>query len=86
MSEMRLTECRGCGAKIGFLKNPRTGKWMPVNPERVTGVDAPDDGVLIAENGAVLRGVLPEDVGYVPHWSTCPVAGDFRRGRPSRSD
>lgn len=76
---MKLTECRGCGAKIGFIET-KTGKWLPINPEPVDANSCNPGDRLVGEDGIVFT-VQSEsnEYGYVPHWATCPDAAKFVR-------
>ena len=81
-----MARCRGCGAEIDWIRT-RAGKNMPVDPEPV--FVAVDDGseVFVTDEGEVIHGrAVPTndgsaEVAFVSHWSTCPVAGQFRRKR-----
>ena len=81
-----MARCKGCGAEIDWIKT-RAGKNMPVDPEPV--FVAVDDGndVFVTDEGEVIHGrEIPAndgsaEVAFVPHWATCPVAGQFRRKR-----
>lgn len=87
---MKTTSCRGCGAQIGFVKN-EAGKYFPVDPDLVT----PEDidvlrGTLITEDGILIR-FTPDDAefvepAYVPHWTTCPNAKEFRKAKTKPHD
>ena len=58
--------CRGCGAYIEWWITPR-GKKMPMSVKEVRERESP-----IASIKEILR---------IPHWTDCPNAGDFRKGR-----
>lgn len=59
--------CKACGALIKWV-DTATSKKMPLNAE-------PFKAVQVKEGiGQVI------DV-YMPHWATCPKAGQFRRAR-----
>lgn len=81
-----MARCRGCGAEIDWIRT-RAGKNMPVDPEPV--FVAVDDGsdVFVSDEGEVIHGrTVPAndgtaEVAFVPHWATCPEAGQFRRKR-----
>jgi len=63
--------CRGCQAPIEWWVTPK-GKKMPMS---VLALDA---------NREVIKGAsLTRPVEFVrrPHWSDCPNAADFRRGK-----
>lgn len=85
-----MAMCRGCGARIDWIKM-KTGKMMPVDPEAVMVIEGEGREVFVTDEGETISGrrALPEEedmglrVGFVPHWSTCRRAGDFRRGRGS---
>jgi len=73
--------CRKCPARIRFCKTA-DGKWMPIDAE-----PNPDGNLVLDghdEDGNPLVRVADlftaaDAVRYMPHWSTCPVAGEFRR-------
>lgn len=60
---------------------------MPVDPEPVFVVEGAGKDRFVTDEGEVILGrrALPEEesldlpVAFVPHWKTCPNAGDFRR-------
>ena len=62
---------------------------MPVDPEPVFVVEGGGNERFVTDEGEVITGRVarPEEenpalpVGFVPHWKTCPNAGDFRRNR-----
>ena len=61
--------CSACDADMVFLKTKR-GKWMPVN---------------VVPTNNTLRGPTAGEINFVygehqPHFTTCPCAGEFRRG------
>jgi hypothetical protein len=75
-----MATCKKCGARIRFIKT-RRGKYMPVDPERVTVDDADTGTLLISDEGEVVRvGFEETEVqdGFVSHFATCPNADDFR--------
>lgn len=56
----------GCMAEIEFVKNPKTGKLMPVEPRKVW---------VFTEDGKMVK-------GRICHFSTCPAAEKFSRKGP----
>jgi hypothetical protein len=66
---MNTKKCK-CGAEIGFIKM-KSGKAMPVDAEPVK--------AIVTERGEMggLYGNM-QDV-YIPHWSTCPLAAEFKK-------
>ena len=66
-----MSLCRGCGSQIEWIKTT-AGRNMPVDPEPVFVIEG--DGRDRPEEESR---ELP--VAFVPHWKTCPNAGDFRR-------
>lgn len=50
-----------CKAEIEFVKNPKSGKMMPVEPKRVW---------ILTDDGQIVK-------GRVCHFSTCPGANKF---------
>jgi hypothetical protein len=91
---MAASQCKGCKGQIRWITTPN-GKHMPVDPEHLTEWvtdEAKIEGArkisLLTSDGKVLeRGYLAtvltpgsrEIRGFVPHWSTCPQAHDFKR-------
>lgn len=81
-----MSRCRGCGASIDWITTT-AGKPMPVDPEPVFVVEGAGKDRFVTDEGEVILGrrARPEEeshdlpVAFVPHWKTCPNAGDFRR-------
>lgn len=80
-----MANCKGCGAKIIWIQTAN-GKSIPCNPIKVV-YWAQKGGKerIVTPNGKVIACAFGGDekditgLGYVPHWSTCPKAKDFRR-------
>ena len=75
-------KCKGCGADIKFIKT-KSGKFIPcdMKPVRITKLGE-SKYMFVLSDGTIVRGFSdPEGwaIGYVPHWSTCPAASDFKR-------
>lgn len=79
--------CKGCGRPIEWVRTAN-GKMMPVDPQLV-GIRLLDGGseMLITIDGETVRGRRCDpdadhlyNVGYVPHWPTCPARDHFKRG------
>lgn len=77
--------CKGCGAKIIWIKTI-SGKSMPCDADAVTYWEKHGAaGKIITPNGQVIScefsgdNITATGIGYVPHWSTCPAAGRFRK-------
>ena len=82
-----MAKCRGCGRTIIWIRT-QAGKSMPCDPEQVTywkKVKAAEK--VVTANGEVCSCAFegnPQEatgIGYVPHWATCPKAGEFQRSR-----
>lgn len=81
-----MSVCKGCGASIDWITTT-AGKSMPVDPEPVFVIVGDGADRFVTDEGEVILGrrALPEEesadltVAFVPHWKTCPNAGDFRR-------
>lgn len=81
-----MSYCRGCGREIEWIRTT-AGKNMPVDPEPVFVIESDGTNRFVTDDGAVIIGRcatreeesrdLP--VAFVPHWKTCPNAGEFRR-------
>lgn len=82
---MAKSYCRGCGAEIIWVKT-EAGKNMPCDPGLVPFREAAG----AKERAITMRGKVVccelrptrgpvTDFGYIPHFSTCPQAGKFRR-------
>lgn len=83
---MNKSTCHGCGARIVFIKMV-SGKYMPCDPAPVYYVrDSRGKDVIVLGCGITVSGSIvkdpsrPCDVGYRPHWATCPKAKSFKRG------
>ena len=77
---IKMAKCKGCGQDIIWI-----GK-MPCDPDPVTYWQKPKaKGKIVTPNGEVISCEFFGDpqsatgIGYVPHWATCPKAGEFRR-------
>ena len=77
--------CRGCGAWIKWFTTT-AGKAMPCDDKPVlykVKIGGPQK--IVTPYGDVISCEIVEDrkiadgQGYVPHWSTCPNANDFRK-------
>ncbi len=78
-------KCRGCGAKIVWVKTP-AGKNMPCNPGLVPYREEykGKDKVVTMGGEVVSCRTFPAygpvtDMGYIPHFATCPNAKQFSR-------
>jgi len=68
--EKTMTTCKGCGAKIKFIKMV-SGKSMPVDLEpekRIVKANTAPDGYRFKMVDA-----------FTPHWATCPKAAQFKK-------
>lgn len=80
--------CKGCGRPIIWIMSPG-GKMIPCDPTEVLYWKRQKArGKIVTRNGEVVScdleaGIMeqPTGVGYVPHWATCPVAGQFKKER-----
>lgn len=79
-----LDTCRGtdCGARIRWVPTP-AGKSMPLDVD-----PTPDGNVEIVDGLAIVHnepggGLVPFE-GWMPHFATCPNAGDFYRPKGRR--
>lgn len=81
-----MSYCRGCGREIEWIRTT-AGKNMPVDPELVFVIESDRTDRFVTDDGAVIigrRATCEEEsrdlpVAFVPHWKTCPNAGEFRR-------
>lgn len=82
-----MAKCKGCGAEIIWIMSP-AGKAIPCDPGVVYYSLARGgfNDTVVLKNGHVITKCSIEDnperadgIGYVPHWATCPAAGQFRR-------
>lgn len=80
-----MAKCKSCGAEIVWIKTT-AGKNMPCDAKPVPftyRLGAKDK--VVTKNGEVLPADIspdePEEMGYIPHWATCPRADKHRRGR-----
>lgn len=65
--------CKSCGAAVVFAQHA-SGKWSPFDAQ-------PDPrGDWVIEDGRVRKAdPLLDRVRYLPHWSTCPQAKQWRK-------
>ncbi len=79
-----MAKCRSCGAEILFIKTAG-GKMTPVNAEPVRfNYQLGAKGRVVTGNGEVLPADIREDGeerGWISHFSTCPDADKFRKGK-----
>lgn len=86
---MNKATCRGCGARIVWIKTP-AGKAMPCDPSPVYyKADPEGKDRIVTTRGEVVActittGADATDAGYRPHWATCPQADHFKRGGQRR--
>lgn len=80
-----MGKCKGCGREIIWIMTP-SGKAMPCDPDEVVYWEKRGaKGKVVTPNGAIIscefEGLANTEtgIGYVPHWATCPVAGQFKR-------
>ena len=75
-----MSQCKGCGKEIKFIKTP-LNKFMPVDVEEIT-IGKDNKGLsLVRENGIVEHQPALGTHGYIPHWSTCPNAKEFKKSK-----
>ena len=80
-----MAKCKGCGATIVWIKT-LGGKSIPCDPDLVMYWEKEKaKGKVVTPNGEVLSCEFDGDLekatglGYVSHWSTCPMADSFKR-------
>lgn len=76
-----MSRCRGCGAEIEWVRM-KSGKTMPVDLEPVFVAEGGNQ-VFVTDEGETITGSAAAEntgeVGFIPHWATCPAAGQFRK-------
>lgn len=72
MSSVARKKCRGCSVMVLFAKN-ETGKVIPLDTQAPTYEIKTD---LLGQQVAIRT-----DTVYVSHFSTCPKANDFSKGK-----
>lgn len=80
---LTVRKCRACGRNIVFIRT-ESGKAMPCDYAAIAYTplhDGPD--VFYTADGKQHRGrvstpVIGANIGYRPHWATCPAAGRFK--------
>jgi len=77
--------CNGCRRPIKWIRTS-AGFLTPVDPEPVCIMTGLGQSLFYSDDGRVLQGCAvssaeSDDVGFVPHWATCPNAADFKRKR-----
>ena len=88
-----MARCRGCGKEIIFVKST-AGKFIPCDPSKVI-FSKPGEGKarVVKLNGEVISCTIGTGddtseavgVGYIPHWSTCEAANQFRKKKEKES-
>lgn len=83
--QIKTGRCRGCGAWIKWITTT-AGKQMPCDDKPVLyKVKIGGPHKIVTQYGDVISCEIVGDQkiadgqGYVPHWSTCPNANDFRK-------
>lgn len=83
-----MAKCRGCGEEIIFIKTP-AGKFIPCNLSKVIYSNlGKGKARVVTQSGEVVSCTVRADdtskaagIGYIPHWSTCKAASQFRERR-----
>ena len=80
-----MSRCKSCGAPIVWV-TMRSGNSMPCDPALVPfWQKAKAKGKVVTQDGRVLSFELDgepgdiTDVGYIPHWASCPNAARHKR-------
>lgn len=83
--QIKMTRCAKCGKPIVWIRTTK-GKSMPCDAEPVAyKEERGGKEKIVTPNGEVISCTFdarPEEmtgIGYIPHWSTCPQANNFRR-------
>ena len=93
-----MSKCKSCGADIIWIKTA-AGKNMPCDAQPIsydTAHPATAECVqggrqvltLVTPDGRITRGIYnpeSEKYGYLSHFSTCPNADSFRKGKGTRN-
>ena len=74
---MNKSNCTSCGADILWVKL-KSGKSNPLDPEIIV-----SDGtkILYVDEMQEFKKVAPGRKGYQSHFSSCPDANKFRKGK-----
>lgn len=83
-----MSICKGCGARIDWIRT-KAGKTMPVDEEPIMVIEGEGRDLFVTDEGDTITGrrATPQEerrelpVAFVPHWTACPAAGQFRRRR-----
>lgn len=81
MNKQWFATCNGCGKQILFTKMS-SGSSMPCDPEVIWFTPAGGPETFITPYGKTVRGKRGregKEMGYVPHWATCPARDRFRK-------
>ena len=73
-NECPVSTCRGCGAKIVFLKSQVTGAILPAQLVRSVYSFQLD---LLAEPSLLMLDKPRGQITFISHFETCPNANDF---------
>ena len=82
-----MAKCKTCGAEIVWIKTGG-GKNMPCDARLIKYKEDPlGPNYLVTASGKLVRcrylGTegIPDGLGRIPHWATCPNASQHRRGK-----
>ena len=82
-----MPKCRDCGANLILIQIP-SGKQIPCDPEKVRyWAKEGAKGFVLTPSGEFINCEFTGDpematgVGFLVHWSSCPVSGVFRGRR-----
>lgn len=77
-----LAHCRSCGAPIRWATTRVSGQRIPLDAEPVEGGNVEVLGEVAGEWVVkVHKGAIPDRLGFLTHFVTCPDAGSWRKRR-----
>lgn len=78
MSGQNYGICKGCGKQILWTRTS-AGKNMPLDPY-IIHFERGGKENFVTPSGETVRGTRSEsgEIGYIPHWATCPQYKRFK--------
>lgn len=86
---MKITYCKACGKPVVWITTTQ-GKSMPCDAAMIKFKPGGKDRAVTPEGKVVSCTIIREpttgnssdtDIGYTTHWSTCPQAYKFKKGK-----
>jgi hypothetical protein len=82
------TKCKYCQARLKFVRNSMTSKWLPIDAEPIRHDGSPSLVVIVDGNYVICtRQAVAGEVVYRPHWLNprCPKNHTTEKTDPAAS-